>query len=302
MSEKNTWQKFADWVNGDAAPQARFEKEYQPAPSRRETRKLRKASDGKAHSHEVLLYRISAILAAVVLLSILLATVVHLPLHGTPGTPDQNEVAQRYIEQGLEETGAVNLVAGMILDYRAFDTFGESCVLFLTAMCAFVLLWNDKHALTPKLKAEREEDEVILREEESHMQRHAAHLLAPFVFLFGIYVILNGHLSPGGGFSGGLILGSGLILYAAGCGQDKVHRFFNYKTFTAVNFACLSVYACAKAYSFLMGANHLETHIPKGIPGAILSAGLILPLNICVGFVVACTMYAFYALFNKGDL
>ena len=35
-----------------------------------------------------------------------------------------------YLEQGIEETGAINFVAGMILDYRAFDTFGESNVLF----------------------------------------------------------------------------------------------------------------------------------------------------------------------------
>ena len=37
MSEKNTWQKFADWVNGDAAPQARFEKEYHPDQETRST-------------------------------------------------------------------------------------------------------------------------------------------------------------------------------------------------------------------------------------------------------------------------
>ncbi|MFR1213540.1 MAG: hypothetical protein ACLSCV_01060 [Acutalibacteraceae bacterium] len=40
----------------------------------------------------------------------------------------------------------------------------------------------------------------------------------------------------------------------------------------------------------------------KGIAGAILSGGFILPLNICVGIIVAFTMYGFYALFSKGDL
>jgi multicomponent Na+:H+ antiporter subunit B len=44
----------------------------------------------------------------------------------------------------------------------------------------------------------------------------------------------------------------------------------------------------------------METGIPLGTPGAILSSGLILPLNICVGLVVACTMYTFYAMFRKG--
>ena len=39
-----------------------------------------------------------------------------------------------------------------------------------------------------------------------------------------------------------------------------------------------------------------------GTPGAILSSGLILVLNICVGFIVTCTMYAFYAVFRKGEV
>ena len=59
-------------------------------------------------------------------------------------------------------------------------------------------------------------------------------------------------------------------------------------------------YCLAKSYSFFTGANHLESGISLGVPGAILSSGLILPLNICVGLVVACTMYAFYTLFRKG--
>lgn len=298
MSRRQVWEHFSDWVNGRAEP-LQAPREETP-PLRRPRRK--KPHSGHASTHEVLTYRISAVLASAALIGILLAVVVHLPLHGTVGTPDQNEVSQRYIEQGLEETGASNLVAGMILDYRAFDTFGESCVLFLTAMSVFMLLWNDPHSQPPRLETERKEDEVILAEEELHLLHHAAHLLTPFIFLFGLYVVFNGHLSPGGGFSGGIIIGSGLILYDAGCGAKEVQRFFNRRTFFTLNFLCLMIYAAAKAYSFYLGANHLGNPFPKGIPGAILSGGLILPLNLCVGLVVACTMYAFYALFNKGDL
>ncbi len=301
MSAKELWGRFAAWVNGEAAPAARFEKDYRPHLPSPRRRRQEEDSTGHAKTHEVLLYRVSTVLASVALIGILLATVTQLPLHGTPGTPDQNEVALRYVEKGLEETGAVNLVSGMILDYRAFDTFGESCVLFLTAMSVFVLLWNDKHSLPPKLEAERKEDDQILAEEEMHLLRHAAHFLTPFILLFGIYVVINGHLSPGGGFSGGIIIGSGLIFYATACGQKAVSRFFDRKAFYILNFICLAIYAGAKSYSFFLGANHLENPIPKGIPGAILSGGMILPLNICVGIVVACTMYAFYALFNKGD-
>ncbi|MBR6397187.1 MAG: hypothetical protein IKS09_09530, partial [Lachnospiraceae bacterium] len=62
----------------------------------------------------------------------------------------------------------------------------------------------------------------------------------------------------------------------------------------------LGFYSLSKSYSFYTGANHLESFIPKGTPGNILSSGLILPLNIAVGMVVACTMYGFYVMFRKG--
>ena len=120
--------------------------------------------------------------------------------------------------------------------------------------------------------------------------------------VFGIYIVLNGHLSPGGGFSGGAVLGSGLILYLNAFGFQKTERFFTEKIYRRITLCALTFYCMAKSYSFFTGANHLKSGIPLGTPGTILSSGLILPLNICVGLVVACTMYAFYALFRKGGM
>ena len=129
-----------------------------------------------------------------------------------------------------------------------------------------------------------------------------ATLLVPLILLFGVYVVLNGHLSPGGGFSGGAIMGGGLILHSLAFGFEKTGKFFSQKTFKIVTTCALVFYALSKSYSFFMGANHLESGIPKGTLGNILSSGLILPLNICVGLVVACTMYGFYSVFRKGDI
>ena len=61
-------------------------------------------------------------------------------------------------------------------------------------------------------------------------------------------------------------------------------------------------YGILKGYSFFAGANHLPDVIPKGTGWDLLSGGLILPLNICVGMIVMCTVYGFYALFTKGDI
>ncbi len=244
-------------------------------------------------------YRVAAILCVLALVAILFVEVSYLPPIGSAHNPGSNEVSQRYIEKGLQETGAVNIVTGMILDYRAFDTFGESNVLFIATCTVLILLRNDKK--TGKGSAQEEEKRDSMYEPKNDpILQGISMVLVPVILIFGIYVILNGHLSPGGGFSGGAIIGAGLILYLNAFGFEKTERFFTEKTYKWVSFCALSFYCLAKSYSFFTGANHLESGIPLGTPGAILSSGLILPLNICVGMVVACTMYAFFALFRKG--
>lgn len=244
-----------------------------------------------------LLYKIVAVSFCLVLAYLLLYTVSCLPATGKAQKAVNNEVPARYIEQGLQETGAVNIVTGMILDYRAFDTLGESHVLFVATITVLILL----HSTKKRQSVKEEEDDRKLEPKNDLILQMGARILVPIIFIFGIYVVLNGHLSPGGGFSGGAIIGAGLILYLNAFGFEKTERFFKEKTFKTISFVALSFYCLAKSYSFYTGANHLHSIIPKGVPGMILSSGLILPLNICVGMVVSCTMYTFYVMFRKGD-
>ena len=241
-------------------------------------------------------YKLFSVCFCVFLVLMLLAAVSYLPSYGNPDNPVNNEVAERYIEKGLQETGAVNIVTGMILDYRAFDTLGESHVLFI-ATCTVLIL----------LRVDRKEDKVKFEtDDRGHEPKNdmilqtVARILVPPIFLFGIYIILAGHLGPGGGFSGGAVIGAGLILYLNAFGFAKTEKFFTAKTYKWMSFGALACYSVAKSYSFYTGANHIESIIPLGTPGAILSSGLILVLNICVGIVVSGTMYAFYVMFRKG--
>ena len=261
-------------------------------------------------------YRVVAMVCVLTLAILLTATVLNLPEIGVVSNPDNNEVSARYIEKGIEETGAVNFVAGMILDYRAFDTFGESNVLFVATICVTVMLRisakkNPKHkkgdkkqkdASTEKVHTEEDLSDRFYEPEHDTILQKMSVIIFPIIMVFGVYVVLNGHLSPGGGFSGGAVLGAGFILYLNAFGFEKTERFMNAGSVKWITFSALMVYCLAKSYSFFTGANHLESHIPLGTPGAILSSGLILILNICVGMVVACTMYSFYALVRRGRI
>lgn len=133
-------------------------------------------------------------------------------------------------------------------------------------------------------------------------------LVVPFIMIYGIYIIFNGHLSPGGGFSGGAILGAGLSLMAASLGIQRVRKFFNFSTFSRLSCSALLFYALIKGFSFFTGASEVYSGSGginlgfNGEPGTIFSAGLILPLNICVGIVVGGTIYSLYAFFSEGEV
>lgn len=243
-------------------------------------------------------YKIMAVIFCAILAVMLLLTVSYLPEAGNAANPADNEVAQRYIEAGVQETGATNIVTGMILTYRAFDTFGETNVLFIATCCVMIMLMlEDKD-----LKKQEQDNDRRYEPKNDAILQNAAYVLVPMIFIFGIYIILNGHLSPGGGFSGGATIGAGMILYVSAFGFKKTQRFFDENVYKIAKISALFMYGFIGLYFYVMGANGLENHIPLGIPGHILSAGIILPINIAVGLEVACTMYAFYALFRRGGL
>jgi multisubunit Na+/H+ antiporter MnhB subunit len=66
----------------------------------------------------------------------LVITVAEMPEFGALNTPARNLVAARYLEGTVQETGALNAIAAIITDYRAFDTLGEATVLFVAIAAA----------------------------------------------------------------------------------------------------------------------------------------------------------------------
>ncbi len=125
----------------------------------------------------------------------------------------------------------------------------------------------------------------------------------PFIQIFGIYVIVNGHLSPGGGFAGGTIIGASLILYRIVNGSELAGKRYPYSRLIKITCFSLLSYGIVKGYSFINGGLDLHMYDPPvGTPGNIISGRYLLPLNIFVGAIVAVAMYFFYSLFSEGEI
>ncbi|MBS6397442.1 MAG: hypothetical protein KH452_09890 [Clostridiales bacterium] len=310
--EKSLWNRLTRWVNGETDPfqgkmemkplrEAELKGDSVYNPDQLDQKKVEQYLDDLSKNKEMrafrLFYALGSVALCLLLISVLLLTVSYLPVLGSPTGPNNNEVSARYIEKGMEESGAVNIVTNMILSYRGFDTFGETCVLFIAATCVIILLRRSEK----EIENARETDWKYEPKPDAILQKVTI-ILVPVIFLYGFYIILNGHLSPGGGFSGGATIGAGLILYVTTFGFHRTQRFFGEKTYDLVKVGALSLYSVTMIYYFYTGANMLKNVIPLGTPGNILSSGMILPINIFVGLEVACTMYAFFALFRRGGM
>ncbi|MBB6213945.1 multicomponent Na+:H+ antiporter subunit B [Anaerosolibacter carboniphilus] len=128
-------------------------------------------------------------------------------------------------------------------------------------------------------------------------------IMIPFIQVFGIYVIVFGHLSPGGGFAGGTIIGASLIFYRIVYGKERTRQKFSYDFMMGLLCYALILYGILKGYSFLTGGNHSHLpQLPLGIPGNVLSGGYLFPLNVLVGATVTVTIYCLFTLFYEGEL
>lgn len=123
-------------------------------------------------------------------------------------------------------------------------------------------------------------------------------IIAPCIQLFGIYVILYGHISPGGGFAGGTIISASFILQHITFGKAYADSLLNEGRALKLISISLIAYGVLKAYSFFGDYFDLP-HTPTGIPGNIFSGGFILPLNILIGIIVTSTIYILYSLFSN---
>jgi len=121
-------------------------------------------------------------------------------------------------------------------------------------------------------------------------------LVASFILLFGIYIVLYGHLTPGGGFAGGVIVACSLILMLLAFGKTFVFGFISERAPT--------LWDCVGALAFLLiavagyfGGTFFLNLFSKGTPFQLFSAGIIPLCNMAIGVKVgACLFGVFLAL------
>ncbi len=180
-------------------------------------------------------------------------------------------VSKKYVEEGIEDNRASNIVTSIVVNYRGFDTVGEVTVLFLAATGLSFFLAGYKIR-----KRERGyEPSTILFTSNT--------ILFPLILLLGGYIFIHGHLTPGGGFQGGTVVATGvLFLILSRKGFHPSHLSTGIpESLSGIGLIIVGFLGLMVAGSFL--ANKV---LPLGEWNRLFSSGLIPIIYILIGIKV----------------
>jgi multicomponent Na+:H+ antiporter subunit B len=129
-----------------------------------------------------------------------------------------------------------------------------------------------------------------------------ARVLYPILLLFGIYIVTHGHLTPGGGFAGGAIIASAVIMLTLAYGIEELKSRFTAHRLEAVEaFGSLLLVVIGLA-SLLAGLTFMTNIFPKGVFGTLFSGGAVPLYNLGTGMHVAAGLITiFLALIWGGN-
>lgn len=121
----------------------------------------------------------------------------------------------------------------------------------------------------------------------SRIVKTISRTIIPFIFLFGVYMILFGHISPGGGFQGGVIVAMGVILAIVAYGEDIIER---YKTeISLIEILGVAFFIIIGLFGIFIGKSFFS------------SLNAIWILNIIIGVKVCSGIVLFYMLFIRWE-
>ena len=205
---------------------------------------------------------------------------------GFAGLPSFGDFHGRYGELlarvAVPERKASEVVASTTFDYRGFDTLVEEFILFSAAVGVLVLL-----------RIQRADEEVAAEPTtarrptaDSKTLRSVATALAGPVLTLGIYIVVHGHLTPGGGFQGGVILMTALLLVYVAGSHLELGRARPISAMEVSEATGAAGFALIGLGGTVLAGSYLENFISTGTFGSLLSGGDIPLLNIAVGLEV----------------
>jgi len=207
------------------------------------------------------------------LLSALLVSFLTLTLLGviTHVTDVHLTLGDQLLDLNRDKTQSANAVTSVVTYFRGLDTLGEVTILFLSIFGIGIGI-------------NRSDQMHTILHYDNPLLKIGAKVLFPVIILFGAYIILHGHLSPGGGFQGGVVIASAFLLMflAEGDAYDLDHRIMTlFESLSGAGFVLVGLLGAA------LGGLFLSNPLPLGTLGRLFSGGILPVIYLFVGLKVA---------------
>jgi multicomponent Na+:H+ antiporter subunit B len=196
------------------------------------------------------------------------------------------------VRAALSHTTA-NIVSSVNFDLRAADTLGEETVLLASVIGVMALL-------RPAL--EERELQPTERGHAMDATRLMGYVMMPVTLAVGVDIVLHGHITPGGGFQGGVMIAIALhLLYVAGSFR-ALDRLRPVNVFDMGELAGAAAFAMLGICGITFAGAFLANFIRQGQLGVLFSGGSVPLFNIAVGVEVACGMTVLLAQFLAQEI
>lgn len=165
------------------------------------------------------------------------------------------------------QTGAANIVTAVVLGYRGLDTLGELSILFAAATAGGLVLGRQRRRAAPAA---------------GFILRTGVDLLFPLLLVAGLYVVIHGHLTPGGGFQGGVILAAAFFLPLLARPQETLDHHW----MTLIEGLAGAAFIGIGLTALFQGEAFLAPQLDRGVLGELVSGGSLPLLYLAVGLKV----------------
>ena len=221
-----------------------------------------------------------AAVAGCVLVPAFAHVIVHMPHFGDHPLPYGDAINAR----ATAERHVTNMVSAVNFDYRGLDTLGEEFMLLCAVTGVTALLRGSRGERLDARPGVADGRRIVERSDAVVL---CGRLLGPVLFLFGIYVALHAMTTPGGGFQGGVIVATGLLVVFLGGTYRAWRTLVRSEPADITEASGAALYALAGFASVAAGKPFLTNILPLGTTKDLFSGGLMLVENAGVTLAVA---------------
>ncbi|HVU99733.1 MAG TPA: MnhB domain-containing protein [Verrucomicrobiae bacterium] len=194
-----------------------------------------------------------------------------------------------------------NVVTAVVFDYRGFDTLGEEFILFASVTGVLLLLRKEKGSEDERCAPEppHEKTAGVIDAATEDVTRVFSPGIIGTILIFGVYMVLTGHLSVGGGFQGGAILSAAWLMIFLAYGSEAFHSVSRQSILEWAEAGAAGSYVLIGCVGLICGRAFLTNVLPLGQTGDLLSSGTILLIDCAVGVEVTAAFVLLLVHFLK---